>query len=166
MYMGAGILPVAFFKGDIYFLFSRETMDRNKCVDWRDFGGTPENNETPRQTAIREGWEETMGFFGNKTAISKLIKDKTIYISKIHKKYHVYVVEVKMDKTLPKRFRQHYLEMYNKDKSKLSKNGFYEKDKLKWIKLGNLKRNKHLFTSWYYPIVLDIFDFFNKNLKK
>ena len=117
--MGAGILPVAFFKGDIYFLFSRETMDRNKRIDWRDFGGTPENNETPRQTAIREGWEETMGFFGNKTDISKLIKDKTRYISKTYKKYIVYVVEVKMDKTLPKRFRQHYLEMYNKDKSKI-----------------------------------------------
>ena len=166
MYMGAGILPVAFFKGDIYFLFSRENMYKNTKIDWRDFGGTPEKNETIKQTAIREGWEETMGFFGNKADISKLIKDNTQYISKIHKKYTVFVVDVKMDKTLPKRFRQHYLEMYNKDISKISKNGFYEKDTLKWIKLGNLKRNKHLFTSWYYPIVTDIFDFFNKHLKK
>ena len=164
--MGAGILPVAFFEKNIYFLFSRENMHRNRTVDWRDFGGTPNHNETPRQTAIREGWEETMGFFGNKSAISKLIKEKTKYVSKKRDKYCLYVVEVKMDKTLPKRFREHYLKMYKKDKSKIAKNGLYEKDKLRWIKLENLKRNKHLFKSWYYPIVLDIFEYFNKNIKK
>merc|ERR1711965_946954 len=110
----------------------------NKTEDWRDFGGTPEKKET----AIREGWEETMGFLGNKKAIKELIEKHTVYVIK-KGKYTTYVVEINMTKKhweLPKRFRKHYMVMYNKDKSKISKHGLYEKDKLMWLKLENLKK--------------------------
>ena len=42
--------------------FQGEYIDRDGRPDWRDFGGTPENNETDIQTAVREGWEESSGF--------------------------------------------------------------------------------------------------------
>ena len=67
--MGAGILPITLYKNDLYLLFSKEYKNYKGHVDWRDFGGTPENNETPKQTAIREGWEESSGFLGNKKHI-------------------------------------------------------------------------------------------------
>ena len=57
--MGAGILPIAIHNNIIYLLFSREYI--HSKVDgglWSDFGGARENNETYKETAIREGWEE------------------------------------------------------------------------------------------------------------
>ena len=68
--MGSGILPVAFYNGSFYFLFSREYQPKNKNkIDWRDFGGTKENNESKKQIAIREGWEESDGFLGTQRDI-------------------------------------------------------------------------------------------------
>ena len=147
-------------------LFSKEYNDYRGKPDWRDFGGTPEKNETTKQTIIREGWEETMGFLGNKKAIKELIENHTVYVTK-KGKYTTYVVEINMTKKnweLPKRFRKHYIEMYNKDKSKISKHGLYEKDKLMWLKLENLKKKFHIFKPWYREIVKDIYYHF-KELK-
>ncbi len=57
--MGGGILPVAFHKGKIYFLFSREySKSKTKRGLWSDFGGSKEKGETLLETAIREGFEE------------------------------------------------------------------------------------------------------------
>ena len=70
--MGGGILPVAYHNGKVKFLFSREAMytddDPGK---WSDFGGGKEGRETPYQTAVREGWEESAGFLGTKQDIRK-----------------------------------------------------------------------------------------------
>ena len=154
--MGAGILPIAEFKGHEYLLFSREYSKINGKFDWRDFGGTPENDETIEETAIREGWEESAGFLGSKNNIKNLVKNKLI--KKITTKiYTTYVVRIKYDKELPKKFREHFKKMYNKDKSKICKNGFYEKDMLKWIRVDKLKKNNHLFLPWYSKIVKQLY---------
>ena len=101
----SGILPVALHNNSFYFLFSREFLKGNKkIVDWRDFGGTPENNETTKETAIREGWEESSGFLGNKSSIKNLIENKLVCTVK-SSSYTVYVVEIPYDKTLPQRFK-------------------------------------------------------------
>ena len=67
----AGVLPYAKQivnnKTNLYFLFARETLDikskSNSKGFWSDFGGSKEKKETPIETAIREGYEETSGFF-------------------------------------------------------------------------------------------------------
>ena len=65
--MGGGILPVAFYKGKIYFLFSREySKSKNKKGLWSDFGGSREKGETYEETAIREGHEESNYILGSK----------------------------------------------------------------------------------------------------
>tara|TARA_B100000963_G_C22639379_1_gene679523 strand:- start:8007 stop:8495 length:489 start_codon:yes stop_codon:yes gene_type:complete len=154
--MGAGILPIAYYKDELYLLFSREYNKHKGHVDWRDFGGTPENNETDIQTAVREGWEESAGFLGNKKNIYNLIKNNLV--TKVNSnKYTVYVVLIEYDKTLPKKFREHFLKMYKKDKTKIAKNGFYEKDMLKWIKVKDIKKNMWMFTSWYKILVNKIY---------
>lgn len=154
--MGAGILPITLYKNDLYLLFSKEYKNHKGHVDWRDFGGTPENNETPKKTAIREGWEESSGFLGNKKDIKNLIENNLV--SKVtNKGYTVYIVLIDYDKNLPAKFRKHFLNMYKKDKSKINKNGYYEKSHLKWIKVSELKKNMHLFTSWYKEIVKKIY---------
>jgi hypothetical protein len=153
--MGAGILPIAEYNGHDYLLFSREYLKRKGKVDWRDFGGKSENNETIEETAIREGWEETAGFLGSKNNIKKLIKNNIKKIST--KTYTTYIVRIKYDKDLPKKFREHFKKMYNKDKSKICKNGFYEKDMLKWIRVDKLKQNMPLFFPWYKKIIKQLY---------
>ena len=158
--MGAGILPIAEYNGHDYLLFSREYLKRKGKVDWRDFGGTPENNETIEETAIREGWEETAGFLGSKNKIKNLIKNKLVK-KIVTKTYTIYVVRIKYDKELPKKFREHFKKMYNKDKSKICKNGFYEKVMLKWIRVDKLPNHHGLFLPWYKKIVKQIYQKIN-----
>ena len=154
--MGAGILPVSVYKNNLYLLFSREHTLYKGRYEWRDFGGTPENNETNMQTAIREGWEESSGFLGSKNNIKNLIKNNLI--TKVSSGgYTVYLVLIEYDKELPRKFRKHFMNMYKKDKSKICKNGFYEKDKLKWIKITDLKKNMGLFRNWYKKLVNKIY---------
>ena len=65
--MGAGVLPIAFYKGRIFFLFSREYI--NGTTDpglWSDFGGSEENNESNKETALRECYEEANNILGSK----------------------------------------------------------------------------------------------------
>lgn len=154
--MGAGILPIAEHNGYEYLLFSREYEKQKGKVDWRDFGGTPEKNETIKETAIREGWEESAGFLGSKNKIKSLIKNKLVK-KVITKTYTIYVVRIKYDEELPKKFRENFKKMYKKDKSKICKNGFYEKDMLKWIRLDKLPNHRYLFLPWYKKIVKQIY---------
>ena len=73
--MGAGILPTTIYNGKLYFLFGKE----NKYADspgWSDFGGGTDNNETFRETALREGSEELIGFLGDKHEIKKLLSNR------------------------------------------------------------------------------------------
>ena len=50
--------------------------------------------------------------------------------------------------------------MYKKDKTKICKDGFYEKDKLKWIRVDKLPYHYPIFLPWYRKIVKQI----HKNL--
>ncbi len=150
--MGAGVLPIAKHNGKLYFLFSREYGKGKE--EWRDFGGTRENNETDEETAAREGWEESAGFLGSQKKIKKLIKKKILKVTNI---YSTFVILIDYDKALPKKFNENFKKMYKKDKTKICKNGFYEKDKLKWISLNNLPQYYHIFPTWYRKIVRKIY---------
>lgn len=157
--MGAGILPITLHHDELYLLFSKEYSNDKGFMDWRDFGGTQENNETPQRTAIREGWEESSGFLGSKKEIENLIKYNLVY--KVHdKRYTIFIVCIDYDNSLPSKFRRHFLKMYNKDRSQICKNGLYEKSHLKWLKVSELKQNLHMFLPWYQHFVIKIYDQF------
>ena len=155
--MGGGILPVAIVKGKLYFLFSREW---NKSKDdpgkWSDFGGSREKNETYKQTAIREGYEESSGFLGSKKNIKSLVENKLI-TSITFNGYRTYIVLIKYDKTMPGRFRKKFTDTL-KSKPELVKqhNGLYEKDMLKWYSYDDIKKNFTKFRPWYRNIVKQI----------
>ena len=78
MGIGAGILPMAINDGKVYFLFSRERNlgDFKEKGLWSDFGGKDENGETPMETAIREGYEESSGLLGTIKDVIFLVKKK------------------------------------------------------------------------------------------
>ena len=66
--MGAGILPVALYRGTLYLLLGQE---RHNSL-WSDFGGSSHKRETPFKTAIREGTEELNGFLGTEEEMEEL----------------------------------------------------------------------------------------------
>ena len=166
--MGAGILPIAFFKGRIYFLFGREYIQATEpdgslfkdAGKWSDFGGAKENKETYKETAIREGYEETGGFIGSKKKIKELINNSIHSVTKGG--YKSYIVILKYDKDLPKKFRKKFLSIKNNHPELVCKNGLYEKDMIKWFSYQDIKNSpKGMFRYWYYNhIITNILDVF------
>lgn len=155
--MGGGILPVAIVKGKLYFLFSREW---NKSKDdpgkWSDFGGSREKNETYKQTAIREGYEESCGFLGSKKNIKSLVENNLI-TSISFNGYITYIVLIKYDKSLPSRFRKKFIDTLKSKPSLVTNhNGLYEKDMAKWYSYDDMKKKFTSFRHWYRNIVKQI----------
>ena len=111
--MGAGVLPMAFYKGNIYFLFSREWINSKEDGGlWSDFGGSKDNNENFKETAIRECNEESNKILGSKKRIEHLVNKsiKTITING----YRTYIVLIDFDINLPKKFRNDFLNVKKK----------------------------------------------------
>lgn len=150
--MGAGVLPFAIHKGHIYFLFSREYINAN--VDpglWSDFGGKEEKNETVKETAIRECYEESNGFMGSKHNIKRLINNSLTDISIDY--YKTYLVNIDYDKDLPDKFRKDFLNTKKNKPEIIYKNGLYEKDMVKWMQYKDLSKNMHIFRPWYKNVI-------------
>ena len=170
--MGAGILPISIYNGKLMFLFSREAPQQGKAAGlWSDFGGGTEKikgkRETPFQTAIREGWEESNGILGNKKDVSNLLRKhliREIVLNDNKGKYTTYLVLVDYNKHIIKRFSNDFKQMKKKNPKLLSEhNGLYEKDKIKWISYNTLKNHMTIFRPFYKPIIKKIISNFNHN---
>ena len=72
--MGAGILPIALYRGGLFLLLGQERHNNL----WSDFGGSANKNEKPKKTAIREGTEELNGFFGTEEDLESILEGKLI----------------------------------------------------------------------------------------
>jgi hypothetical protein len=153
--MGAGVLPIAIHNGKIYFLFSREYIHAKTDGGlWSDFGGKKDNNESFMKTAIRECHEESSGFLGPKKKIYKLVKYAIDNITL--GKYRTYIVIIKYDKLLPKKFRDNFLYIKKNNPELISKKGLYEKDMLMWLSFDKLEKNIHIFRPWYKKFIKHI----------
>ena len=160
----AGILPVAFHNKKIYFLLSRETVDVKfkDAGKWSDFGGSREKNEDLKTTAIREGFEESDGIFGNQKDIEYLIDNSLIKKLRVNH-YTTHIIQVPYVKDLPKVFRENYLHVLKTNKKKvLESNGLYEKDMLKWVELKKLKDFVPNLRNWYKAVIRVVIKEFNK----
>ena len=160
----AGILPIAYHNDKIHFLFSRESIDikyrdRGK---WSDFGGSREKGETLKDTAIREGFEETDGIFGEEKDIKYLIENSLIKKFRVNH-YTTYVILVPYEKDLPKIFRKNYLDVFNKNNNLVMEhNGLYEKDMLRWVEMKDYKKFIPKMRPWYKAVARVVFKHFNK----
>jgi hypothetical protein len=150
--MGAGILPISIYKGKVYLLLSREVCGRDKGL-YSDFGGTREKNETIIQTAVREAYEESNGFLGNKQDIYNLIKNNLVTTISIDN-YTTYVVEIKYDRKLLRYFRNNFMYSKKVDRDMICKEGYYEKDKLQWVKIPNIYKFSSELRPFYRKILV------------
>src|SRR5210317_1395730 len=139
--MGAGILPFTIYKGRVMFLFGRENKDKTdnskKKEMWSDFGGSKEGLENYTQTAIREGFEESSGFFGDKEDIEQLIREKCLKEIE-NNRYKTFVVYVPYDDKLVGNFRRNFLYVKRNNQELYRSKGLYEKDMIKWVAYRDL----------------------------
>lgn len=134
--MGAGILPVALYRGTLYILLGQERHNNL----WADFGGSHMKGEDNFSTAIREGTEELNGLLGDKNKLKKKVNnDMVVTISNTNDKYKSYIFSLKYDKNLVEYFENinNFTEEYLKDKINNNNNGLFEKKSIKWFNIDD-----------------------------
>ena len=152
--MGGGILPVAIHNNKIYFLFGKENK-YNDTPGWADFGGGHETNETPIQTAIREGTEELTGFLRSPKELSDILGkkgEKTYPI--VVDTYHTFICKMDYNPylTLYYNNNQKFLQK-NLDPEIIKKLTIFEKEEISWFSFEDMKRKKKMFRSFYQQTV-------------
>tara|TARA_Y100000389_G_scaffold174742_1_gene184934 strand:- start:496 stop:993 length:498 start_codon:yes stop_codon:yes gene_type:complete len=154
--MGAGILPVAIYRGSIYILLGQERYNGQ----WSDFGGgaLPNEKRDRYATAIREGSEELNGLFGVSCELRDIVKDNLLMtISNTDDRYTSYVYRVDYDKMLPVYFdrQNRFIETHLNDKI-YQDNGLFEKSRIKWFKHSELlNKNTRPNIRNFYQCIID-----------
>lgn len=138
--MGAGICPISKYKNSIYVLLGRERFNSQ----WSDFGGRPNNNESPYETACREGYEELDGFLGTKQDIENLVKSRFIHKINNNNNYDSFLFQIEYDKKLPFYFNNHHKFIENKTENICGRDGLYEKKEIKWFTISELKKLENI----------------------
>ena len=137
----AGVIPIAIYNKQLYVLLGREAKDRDKGKYDAFGGGRDKKDKTPKDTAVRECYEESMGFFGSQAYIQKTIKQlmpglDTDFVLKMD--YSPY--------TLPKLFND--VHKYMKSGVIKTKRGYLEKDQIRWFPV-NKKQNTANFRNYF-----------------
>lgn len=137
--MGAGVLPVALYKGTLFLLLGQERKNNL----WSDFGGSAHKGEKPFKTAIREGVEELNGFLGDDNEFEALVT-RNLILSISYDKYTSYIFKTNYDKKLPTYFSNvnKFAEQHLKDEIDIDHNGLFEKKQIQWFPLSKLKEDK------------------------
>jgi hypothetical protein len=145
--MGAGLIPVSIHNGNILFLFGEEASEKK----WSDFGGGSKHNESKLDTAIREGYEETNGFFGTKSELKKIVANNLIgHIDTSDGKHRSYLFSIIYDPLLPTYFNNNHKFIKQNFSTKIDKDGFFEKSRIKWfteLELSNTSKFRPFYRS-------------------
>jgi 8-oxo-dGTP pyrophosphatase MutT (NUDIX family) len=151
--VGAGLLPAAVHKGEIYLLFGREN-ELNDTPGWADFGGGTKRNETILEAATREGSEELNGLLGSQTMLKKVAVRRKIAELKF-KTYTTIVFKTEYDEKLEEYYSNNYrfFEKYLPAAKKNPHNGLLEKAEIRWFSFADLKKNRANFRPFYRNMV-------------
>jgi hypothetical protein len=150
--VAGSILPIAFHKNQLFFLFGCENPYEKDAPGWSDFGGGVEKGENPNDTAAREGAEELTGFLGCAQDIRKKLKGNTYRLS--HNDYHVHIFLMEYDPTLPVHYNNNHSFLWDRlDESMKRKSKLFEKCEIKWFSEKELKKNKKKFRLFYQEIL-------------
>lgn len=150
--VAGSILPVTIHKNKLYFLFGKENSMEKSAKGWSDFGGGTEKNETPYETALREGGEELTGFLGGKKEIKSLLKNGVYKLE--HNDYHIHIFHFNYDENLPKYYNLNHSFLWERmDKEFLSKTKLFEKIEIKWFSINEIIKHKKKFRNFYQELV-------------
>ena len=133
----AGILPYTVHNKKLYFFVGKSRKD-GKITD---LGGKIEGNETPKETAVREFYEESSGLMGTKRQLFGKLRTKDLksqYI--VCGSYKIYIVKFKYNEGIERK----YSELLSKVDMANKKDGFFEMDSIFWISSEDLGRRDDL----------------------
>jgi hypothetical protein len=152
--VAGSILPVAYHKNKLFFLFGKENSMEDSAKGFSDFGGGCENNEAPFETAMREGGEELTGFLGDGQNIRKLIKRNGGTYKIIHNDYHVHIFPIEYDENLPKYYNLNHAFLWERmNKKVLNDSKLFEKIEIGWFTPEEMRSRKTEFRGFYQEIV-------------
>ncbi len=134
--MGAGVLPLALYKGTLFLLLGQERKNNL----WSDFGGSTIKGEKPFKTAIREGCEELNGLLGDEHELEEQVTNNLV-ASISCDRYTSYIYKTTYDKKLPNYFANvnKFAEIHLKDAIENNDNGLFEKRQILWVPLNQLR---------------------------
>jgi 8-oxo-dGTP pyrophosphatase MutT (NUDIX family) len=143
--VAGSILPVCMHNNKLHFLFGKENKNEKDAPGWADFGGGCERQDTPYQTALREGREETSGFLNPK----ELVK-KGVYKLK-HNDYHMFIVKLDYNPDIPLYFNR--MHQFIEDKMpNLLNTVLFEKQELQWFSIDEIIQRRSEFRFFYQEI--------------
>ena len=155
---GSSILPVAFYKGTLYFLFGKENPLEDSAPGFSDFGGGVEPGETEFETAIREGGEELTGFLGDGEQIRNYIKTignpYVITKSDPENAYTVHIIPLKYDPMLPVYYNNNHEFLWkHMDHKVLGDTKLFEKIEIAWFSEEDLRKRMSEYRPFYQEVV-------------
>jgi 8-oxo-dGTP pyrophosphatase MutT (NUDIX family) len=151
--VAASILPVAIHKGKMFFLFGKEAPG-NDTPGFSDFGGGVENDESPFETALREGAEELTGFLGNPNQLRKYIETHGGYYQITHKTYHIHIILIDYDENLPKFYNANHHFIWSKmNHEYMKKTRIFEKIEIEWFSIEHALKCRRQFRQFYREIL-------------
>ena len=152
--VAGSILPVTIHKNNLHFLFGKENPMEDSAKGFSDFGGGIENNETPLQTAYREGSEELSGYLGDSAAIKKRVEEQGNVYKIVHNDYHIHIFFMEYDENLPKYYNNSHAFLWKKmDQRVLNDSKLFEKIEIKWFSEEELRTQRSLFRPFYQEMV-------------
>ena len=143
--VAGAILPVCIYKNKLFFLFGKENKKETSAKGWSDFGGGCKHHETPYQTAIREGMEESSGFLDTK----QLVKQGVYKL--VHNSYNVFIVKSEYNPELPIYFNRMH-EFIEQKMPKLLDTVLFEKQEIKWFSIDEMIQHRSEFRPFYQEI--------------
>ena len=158
--VGSSILPVAFYKDKMYFLFGKETPLETSAPGWSDFGGGTEAGESIFEAALREGGEELTGFLGDADTLRRHIQTHGgAYPINYKDQYHVHVILIPYDENLPKYYNQNHRFLWERmDHTLLQKTKLFEKIEIGWFSPVQARKSRPQFRPFYQNILDTVID--------
>ena len=158
---GSSILPVAIHNNKLYFLFGKENALEDSAPGFSDFGGGIEKDETPFETAIREGSEELTGFLGTPAKIKQHIKKSGGTYAFTHtnaknsaQNYTVHIIKYPYDPSLPTYYNNtHHFLWDRMNHQVLNSTKLFEKIEIEWFSEDELKNRMSEYRLFYREVV-------------
>jgi hypothetical protein len=152
--VASAFLPVALFKGKLYFLFGKEAPG-DSTPGFSDFGGGVEDHEDIYKAGLRELAEETTGFFGGPDALDHFIRKQGGVLPMVHDTYHIHIFRMDYDPKMTEYYNNNHAFVYERMNHRvLKKTMIFEKIEMKWMTIPEMKRRRHEFRS-FYQVILD-----------
>lgn len=155
--MGGGIMPICIKSGTLCILLGQERFDKK----WSDFGGSKNARESYIRTALREGEEELNGILGTGKYLENLVKKNQIACIHNGENYKSFAFKIPYDYHLPLYFNNNnmFIEKNLKtiiENSHRDHSGLFEKQKIKWFTIDEIKNNYDIFRPHFIPILKTI----------